>query len=94
MRNAPSDLGSWYKSVKKTASKEGYADTLRTKCTIEDKRASFKCWDAERKLMTPEEIRAIEAQHLICLRGLAEGGLLPVQYLRAYSGIDECHDTT
>ncbi|MDA8583356.1 hypothetical protein N9L68_03960 [bacterium] len=33
-KTPPTYLSSWYKSVKQESSKEGYSDTLRTKCTI------------------------------------------------------------
>ena len=41
-KTPPKDLGSWYKPLGKEASQEGYSDTLRTKCTTSDGKASFK----------------------------------------------------
>ena len=58
-KTPPKDLGSWYKSLRKEASKEGYTDTLRTKCTISEDRASFKCWDEDRRPMSISDIRKI-----------------------------------
>ena len=58
-KTPPKDLMSWYKSLRKASSKEGYSDTLRTKCTIADDKASFKCWDEDRKSMTVADIRKI-----------------------------------
>ena len=58
-KTPPKDLASWYKSLRKEASKEGYSDTLRTKCTISEDKASFKCWDEERRQMSVSEIRKI-----------------------------------
>ena len=45
---------------KKESAKEGYANTLRTKCTIGEEKASFKCWDGEKKPLTISEIRSID----------------------------------
>ena len=59
-KNPPKD--DWYKSLKKESSREGYAGTLRTKLTIGEERCSFKCWDANKKLMPIEDIRAIQWQ--------------------------------
>ena len=50
----------WYKSVKKAPSKEGYEGTLRTKLTIKEDSCSFKCWDAAKKPMTIEQIKALD----------------------------------
>ena len=58
-KTPPKDLTSWYKSLRKEASKEGYSDTLRTKCTIAEDKVSFKCWDADKHQMTIAEIRKI-----------------------------------
>mgnify|MGYP003323837295 CR=1 FL=1 len=59
-KNPPKDLTEWYKSLRKEAAKEGYANTLRCKCTMGENKASFKCWDADRNLMTYDEIRNID----------------------------------
>ena len=53
----PKDISYWYKSIKKEASKDGYSDTLRTKCTITEQRASFTCWDGDRRAMSTSGIK-------------------------------------
>ena len=55
----PKDISSWYKSVKKEASKEGYSDTLRTKCTITEEKNSSKCWDGDKRAMSTGDIKKI-----------------------------------
>ena len=60
LKTPPKDLASWYKSPRKESNKEGYASTLRTKCTIDDQKASFKCWDGDRKPISITELREIE----------------------------------
>ena len=45
----PKNLDTLYNSARRPASKEGYADTFRTKCSLRDKSASFKAWDLERR---------------------------------------------
>ena len=59
-KTPPKDFDSWYKSPKKVPAKDGYANTLRTKCTIGEEKASFKCWDADKKQLTISEIRGID----------------------------------
>ena len=59
-KTPPKDFDSWYKSPRKALTKEGYANTLRTKCTIGEEKASFKCWDADKKQLTISEIRGID----------------------------------
>ena len=59
-KTPPRDFDSWYKSPKKASTKEGYANTLRTKCTIGDEKASFKCWDGDKKALTISELRSID----------------------------------
>ena len=41
-KTPPKDFDSWYKSPRKESAKEGYANTLRPKCTINEEKASFK----------------------------------------------------
>ena len=36
-------------SARRAASKEGYQDTFRTKCSFRDKSTSFRAWDLEEK---------------------------------------------
>ena len=43
----PKNLDTLYNSARRPASKEGYSDTFRTKCSLRDKSASFKAWDLE-----------------------------------------------
>ena len=57
-KNPPKE--DWYKSLKKESSKEGYDGTLRTKVTIKEDKCSFKCWDEDRKLMSFEQVKAIQ----------------------------------
>ena len=38
----PKNLDTLYNSARRPASKEGYTDTFRTKCSLRDKSASFK----------------------------------------------------
>ena len=45
----PKNLDTLYNSARRPASKEGYADTFRTKCSLREKTASFKAWDLERR---------------------------------------------
>ena len=46
---APKNLDTLYNSARRTASKEGYTDTFRTKCSLRERSASFKAWDLEKK---------------------------------------------
>ena len=54
-KNPPKD--DWFNSLKKEPSKEGYEGTMGTKLTIRDSSCSFKCWDANKKPMTIQEIK-------------------------------------
>ena len=45
----PKNLDALYTSARRPASKEGYSDTFRTKCSLREKSASFKAWDLERR---------------------------------------------
>ena len=45
----PKNLESLYNSCRRAASKEGYSDTFRTKCSLREKSASFKAWDLEKQ---------------------------------------------
>ena len=45
----PKNIESLYNSCRRTASKEGYTDTFRTKCSMREKSASFKAWDLEKQ---------------------------------------------
>ena len=38
-----------YTSLRRPASKEGYSDTFRCKCSIREKSCSFKVWDLEKQ---------------------------------------------
>ncbi|MDA8583821.1 hypothetical protein N9L68_06290 [bacterium] len=58
-KSPPKDIPSWYKSVNKEASKEGYSDTLRTTCTIIGEMASFKCWYGDRSAISTGDIKNI-----------------------------------
>ena len=59
-KNAPKDISSLYKSLRKEATKEGYANTLLAKCTITSTKASFRCWDGDKNPMTVAGIKDIE----------------------------------
>ena len=74
----------WYKPLKKEASKEGYASSMRTKLTIGETRCSFKCWAARKEPMTLEQVKSIQwpSTAFACAATL-NGGLLPKQQLRA-----------
>ena len=45
----PKNLDTLYNSARRPASKEGYSDTFRTKCSLREKSASFKAWDLEKR---------------------------------------------
>ncbi len=45
----PRNLESLYNSCRRAASREGYSDTFRTKCSLREKSASFKAWDLEKQ---------------------------------------------
>ena len=51
----PKNLDSLYNSCRRPASKEGYSDTLRTKCSLREKSASFKAWDLEKQAQRPTQ---------------------------------------
>ena len=46
----PKALDSLYNSCRRTASKETYSDTMRTKCSRRAKSASFRAWDLEKQV--------------------------------------------
>ena len=48
-RGANKQLDDMHVSARRPASKEGYQDTFRTKCSFREKSASFKAWDLESK---------------------------------------------
>ena len=76
-KNPPKDLASWYKSIKKEASKMEYASTLRTKCTFGGDKASFKCWDGDRRPLSFEDIKNRLAQLHVWVRSNFEGRVFP-----------------
>ena len=43
----PKNLDTLYNSARRPASKAGYSDTFRAKCSIREKTASFKAWNLE-----------------------------------------------
>ena len=45
----PKNLENLYNSCRRAASKEGYTDLLRTKCSLRERSASFKAWDLEKQ---------------------------------------------
>ena len=45
----PKNLEGLYNSCRRAASKEGYSDTLRSKCSLREKSASFTAWDLEKQ---------------------------------------------
>ena len=45
----PKNLEDMHISARRPASKAGYQDTFRTKCSFREKSASFKAWDLESK---------------------------------------------
>ena len=54
----PKNLDSLYNSCRRAASKEGYADTFRTKLSLREKSASCKAWDLEKGAqMTVDELK-------------------------------------
>ena len=60
-KTVPKDLEGMFKSLRKEPSKEGYCSTMRTKCTISEDKASFKCWNGNtRQPMGVEEIKRID----------------------------------
>ena len=47
-----------YNSCHRTASKEAYSDTFRTKCSLREKSASFKAWDLEKQVqLTVDQLK-------------------------------------
>ncbi len=44
----PKNLENLHNSCRRAASKEGYTDLLRTKCSLRERSASFKAWDLEK----------------------------------------------
>ena len=54
----PKNIESLYNSCRRAASKEGYADTFRTKLSLREKSASCKAWDLEKQAqMTVDELK-------------------------------------
>ena len=57
-RQVPKALDSLYNSCRRTASKKGYSDTFRTKCSLREKSASFKAWDLEKQVqLTVDQLK-------------------------------------
>mgnify|MGYP003316692775 CR=1 FL=1 len=57
----PKNLENLYNSCRRTASKEGYTDTFRTKCSMREKSASFKAWDLERRTaLTVNDLKSLD----------------------------------
>ena len=59
-KNPPADLRAWYKPMRKVPSKDGYSNTLRTKCSIRPEKASFKCWNGDRQPMSIDQIKLLD----------------------------------
>ena len=57
----PKNLDDMHVSARRPASKEGYQDTFRTKCSFREKNASFKAWDLEkRQALTIDELKNLD----------------------------------
>ena len=57
----PKNLDDMHVSARRPASKEGYQDTFRTKCSFREKGASFKAWDLEkRQALTIDELKNLD----------------------------------
>jgi len=57
----PKNLEDMHVSARRPASKEGYQDTFRTKCSFREKGASFKAWDLEkRQALTIDELKNLD----------------------------------
>ena len=61
----PKNLDDMHVSARRTASKEGYQDTFRTKCSFREKSTSFKAWDLECKgalgrVLSVDELKGLD----------------------------------
>ena len=61
----PKNLEDLHTSARRTASKAGYQDTFRTKCSFREKSTSFKAWDLECKgalgrVMSVDELKGLD----------------------------------
>ena len=55
----PKNLDDMHVSARRPASKEGYQDTFRTKCSFREKGTSFKAWDLEaRRQITVDALKS------------------------------------
>ena len=60
----PKSLDDMHVSARRPASKEGYQDTFRTKCSFREKSASFKAWDLGSKQALGAVLSAVSYTHL------------------------------
>ena len=57
----PKNLDDMHVSARRAASKEGYQDTFRTKCSFRDKSTSFRAWDLEeKKPLLVDELKTLD----------------------------------
>ena len=59
-KHTPTYLSAGYTPLRKESTREGYCGTLRTKCTIGESKASFKCWDVDQNPMAFDDIKSID----------------------------------
>ena len=60
----PKNLEDLHVNARRAASKEGFQDTFRTKCSFREKSASFKAWDLESKSAVGRVLSVAELKNL------------------------------